>query len=66
MKKKRTWIIIGIIAVLIAGGAYLVVRQTNGQAGASTSVCVSMMMLTFAVMSMRSAASVASRLTRTA
>jgi len=36
MKKKRTWIVIGIIAVLIAAGAYLVVRQTNGQAGAST------------------------------
>jgi HlyD family secretion protein len=35
MKKKRTWIIIGIIVVLVAaGGVYFATRQTaNGQAG---------------------------------
>jgi HlyD family secretion protein len=35
MKKKRTWIIIGIVAVLVAaGGVYFATRQTaNGQAG---------------------------------
>ena len=35
MKKKRTWIIIGVVVVLLAGGAvYFATRQTaNGQAG---------------------------------
>ncbi len=35
MKKKRTWIIIGIVVVAVAaGGVYLATRQTaNGQAG---------------------------------
>src|SRR5512136_1015288 len=35
MKKKRTWIVIGIVVVLVAaGGVYFVTRQTaNGQAG---------------------------------
>ena len=32
MKKKRTWIMIGVVAVLIVGGVYLVTRQRNGQA----------------------------------
>ena len=32
MKKKRAWFIIGIVAVLVAGGVYLATRQTNGQA----------------------------------
>jgi multidrug efflux pump subunit AcrA (membrane-fusion protein) len=33
MKKKRTWIIIGISAVLLAaGGVYLATRSANGQA----------------------------------
>ncbi|HSD83601.1 MAG TPA: hypothetical protein VLG46_07075, partial [Anaerolineae bacterium] len=34
MKRKRTWIIIGVVVVLIvAGGVYLTTRQTaNGQA----------------------------------
>ena len=35
MKTKRTWIILGIIAALVAGGVYLATRQTNGQAGAN-------------------------------
>ncbi len=36
MKKKRTWIIIGIIAALVAGGVYLATRQTNGQTPADS------------------------------
>ncbi len=35
MKKKRTWIMIGVVAVLIVGGVYLATRRTNGQAQAS-------------------------------
>jgi multidrug efflux pump subunit AcrA (membrane-fusion protein) len=34
LKKKRTWIILGIAAVLIGGGIYLATR-TSGQASAS-------------------------------
>ena len=35
MKKKRTWIVLGIVVVLVAaGGVYFATRQTaNGQAG---------------------------------
>ena len=29
LKKKRTWIILGIVAVLIAGGVYLATRTAN-------------------------------------
>ena len=35
MKKKRAWITIGIVAVLIAGGVYLITRSASGQAGSS-------------------------------
>ena len=31
MKKKRIWIIIGIIVVLAAGGVYLATRSANSQ-----------------------------------
>ena len=33
MKKKRTWIITGFVAALIAGGAFVSTRSTTGQAG---------------------------------
>ena len=33
MKKKRTWIILGIVVVAAAGGIYLATRSTNRQAG---------------------------------
>jgi len=35
MKKKRTWFILGVVAVVIIGGVYLATRQTGGQTGAS-------------------------------
>src|SRR5512136_881838 len=33
MKKKRTWITLGIVVVVAAGGIYLATRSTNRQAG---------------------------------
>ncbi len=38
MKKKRTWIISGIVAVLIAGGIYLATRSTTSQTGSIDSL----------------------------
>ena len=38
MKKKRMWIILGIVAVLIVGGVYLATRATSGQASTSQSL----------------------------
>ena len=35
MKKKRTWIILGIVAIVIAGGIYLATRSASAQASAS-------------------------------
>jgi HlyD family secretion protein len=35
MRRKRSWIILGVAAALIVGGAYLATRQTNGQTPAS-------------------------------
>ena len=35
LKKKRTWIILGIVAVLIGGGVYLATRAQSSQASAS-------------------------------
>ena len=35
LKKKRTWIILGIAAVLIGGGVYLATRTANSQTSAS-------------------------------
>ena len=35
LKKKRTWIILGIVVVLIGGGVYLATRSTTPQTGMS-------------------------------
>src|SRR3990172_5264823 len=35
MKKKRTWIITGFVAVRIAGGAFVSTRSTAGQGGSN-------------------------------
>lgn len=35
LKKKRTWIILGIVVVLIGGGVYLATRSANSQASPS-------------------------------
>jgi len=36
MKKKRTWIILAVVAALIVGGVYFTTRSTTGQANASS------------------------------
>jgi HlyD family secretion protein len=36
MKQKRTWIILGIVAVVIGGGLYLATRSASSQAGANS------------------------------
>jgi RND family efflux transporter MFP subunit len=36
MKKKRTWIILGIVAVVIGGGLYLATRSASSQASANS------------------------------
>jgi HlyD family secretion protein len=35
MRKKRTWIIIGIVVILVLGGVYLATRSANGQTAAN-------------------------------
>src|SRR5512143_1926770 len=36
MKKKRTWIIVGIVAVVIGGGIYLATRSASSQASTNS------------------------------